>query len=55
MQVSQKEGMQTMDMALTSLVNKGLVTREEAQSKSMNPNLFAGVAPAAGMAAAARA
>jgi twitching motility protein PilT len=54
MQVSQKDGMQTMDMALTSLVNRGLVTREEAQSKSMNPNLFAGAAPVAGVAAAAR-
>jgi twitching motility protein PilT len=40
MQVSQKEGMQTMDMALINLVNRGLVTKEEAQSKSMNPNLF---------------
>lgn len=54
MQVSQKDGMQTMDMALTGLVNRGLVTRDEAQSKSMNPNLFAGAAPAAGMAAGAR-
>lgn len=40
MQVGQKEGMQTMDMALLELVNEGMVTREEAQSKSMNPNLF---------------
>lgn len=46
MQVSQKDGMQTMDMALQTLVTRGLVTREEAQSKSMNPNLFTG-APAA--------
>jgi twitching motility protein PilT len=46
MQVSQKDGMQTMDMALTNLVNRSIVTREEAQSKSMNPNLF-GAAPAA--------
>jgi twitching motility protein PilT len=46
MQVSQKDGMQTMDMALTNLVTRGIVTREEAQSKSMNPNLF-GPAPAA--------
>jgi twitching motility protein PilT len=52
MQVSQKDGMQTMDMALTSLVNRGLVTREEAQSKSMNPNLFP--AAAAGVVAGAR-
>jgi twitching motility protein PilT len=55
MQVSQKDGMQTMDMALTSLVNRGLVSREEAQSKSMNPNLFSGAAPAPGMVAGARA
>ena len=47
-QVSQKDGMQTMDMALLNLVTKGLVTREEAQSKSMNANLF-GAAPSAGM------
>lgn len=40
MQVSQKDGMQTMDMALQDLVSRGLVTREEAQSRSMNPNLF---------------
>jgi twitching motility protein PilT len=53
MQVSQKDGMQTMDMALTSLVTRGLVTREEAQSKSMNPNLLAGV-PVAGVAAGGR-
>ena len=46
MQVSQKDGMQTMDMALQTLVTRGLVSREEAQSKSMNPNLF-GAAPAA--------
>jgi len=47
MQVSQKDGMQTMDMALTNLVTRGLVTREEAQSKSMNPNLFGAGGPAA--------
>ena len=40
MQVSQKDGMQTMDMALQSLVNRNLATKEEAQSKSMTPNLF---------------
>jgi len=44
MQVGQKDGMETMDMALMELVNKGIVTREEAQSKSMNPKLF-GQAP----------
>jgi twitching motility protein PilT len=47
MQVSQKDGMQTMDMALTNLVSRGIVTREEAQSKSNNPNLFAAAGPAA--------
>lgn len=41
MQVSQKDGMQTMDMALQNLVSRGVVTKEEALSKSMNPNLFA--------------
>jgi twitching motility protein PilT len=48
MQASQKDGMQTMDMALIDLVNKGLVTKAEAQSRSMTPNLFGapGVAPA---------
>jgi twitching motility protein PilT len=40
MQVSQKDGMQTMDMSLTDLVSRGLVTKEEAQTKSMTPNLF---------------
>jgi len=40
MQVSQKDGMQTMDMSLQNLVARGLVTKEEAQAKSMNPNLF---------------
>jgi twitching motility protein PilT len=46
MQVSQKDGMLTMDMALINLVSRGLVTREEAQLKSMNPNLFSAAAPA---------
>jgi twitching motility protein PilT len=41
MQVSQKDGMQTMDMALVSLINRGIITKEEAQAKSMNPNLLA--------------
>jgi len=55
MQVSQKDGMQTMDMSLLNLVSRGLVTREEAQSKSMNANLFAGVGPVTGAAAGGRA
>jgi twitching motility protein PilT len=52
MQVSQKDGMQTMDMALQSLVSRGIVSKEEAQSKSMNPNLFGS---GFGMAAGAQA
>jgi len=43
-QVGQKDGMQTMDMALIDLANRGMITREEAQMKSMTPNLFAQVA-----------
>ncbi|MGE3153993.1 MAG: type IV pilus twitching motility protein PilT [Nitrospiraceae bacterium] len=41
MQASQKEGMQTMDMALLDLATRGMITKAEAQSRSMNPNLFA--------------
>jgi len=40
LQVSQKDGMQTMDMALMDLVSRGVVTPEEAQTKSMTANLF---------------
>jgi twitching motility protein PilT len=40
MQASQKDGMQTMDMALFDLATRGVVTITEAQSRSMNPNLF---------------
>lgn len=47
MQASQKDGMQTMDMALLELANRGLVTKAEAQSRSMNPNLFGIAAGAA--------
>jgi twitching motility protein PilT len=47
MQASQKDGMQTMDMALLDIANRGLVTKAEAQSRSMNPNLFGSVAGAA--------
>jgi twitching motility protein PilT len=39
-QVSQRDGMQTMDMALVELATRGIVTQEEAQSKSMTANLF---------------
>src|SRR3990170_1194014 len=51
MQVSQKDGMQTMDMALQNLVARGVVTKEEAQSKSMTANLFG---PSAAVGGAAR-
>ena len=40
MQASQKDGMQTMDMALVDLATRGIVHKAEAQSRSMNPNLF---------------
>ena len=53
-QVSQKDGMQTMDMALVDLVNRGVVTREEAQAKSMTPNLFGGGSFGVGTATAGR-
>ena len=52
MQVSQKDGMQTMDMALHNLVSRGLVSKEEAQAKSTNPNLFGGGLALGGIAAA---
>jgi len=40
MQASQKDGMQTMDMALVDLATRGIITKAEAQSRSMTPNLF---------------
>ncbi|MCS6926693.1 MAG: type IV pilus twitching motility protein PilT [Candidatus Binatia bacterium] len=45
MQVGQKDGMQTMDMALIDLAMRGIITREEAQAKSMTPNLFGQAGP----------
>jgi twitching motility protein PilT len=53
MQASKKDGMQTMDMALLDLVNKGVVTKAEAQSRSMNPQLFSATGPTAVAAPAA--
>ena len=41
MQTSQKLGMQTMEMHLLELVDKGLITRETAIEKLGKPNLFA--------------
>ena len=40
MQTGQNVGMQTLDMALVELVAKGVVTREEAQHRTLTPNLF---------------
>src|SRR6185436_17279005 len=40
MQTGQSVGMQTLDMALIDLVNKGLVTKEEAQSRTLTAGLF---------------
>ena len=40
MQTGQSVGMQTLDMALIDLVGRGLVTRDEAQSRTLTPNLF---------------
>jgi twitching motility protein PilT len=54
MQVSQKDGMQTMDMSLVDLANRGIVTQEEAQSRSMTPNLFGQGAFGVGGVAAVR-
>ena len=45
MQTGRKEGMQTMDSTLQGLVRKGVVTKEEARSKSLNPNLFGAAGP----------
>ena len=40
MQTGQNVGMQTLDMCLLELVGKGVVTRDEAQSRTLTPNLF---------------
>ena len=40
MQTSQNLGMQTLEMHLISLTEKGLITRETAMEKSSNPKLF---------------
>ena len=47
MQTGKKDGMETMDAALMELVSRGQITREEAQLKSENPNLFAPTAATA--------
>jgi twitching motility protein PilT len=40
MQTGQKVGMQTLDMALIDLVRRNVVTPEEAQYRTLTPNLF---------------
>jgi twitching motility protein PilT len=40
MQTGQNVGMQTLDMALLDLVRRNQVTAEEAQSRTLTPNLF---------------
>ena len=40
MQTSQGIGMQTMDMALGALLEKGQITRETAIEKAATPDLF---------------
>jgi twitching motility protein PilT len=40
MQTGQNMGMQTLDMALVDLVRRNLITPEEAQSRTLTPNLF---------------
>ncbi|OFV87911.1 MAG: twitching motility protein PilT [Acidobacteria bacterium RBG_16_68_9] len=40
MQTGQNVGMQTLDMALTDLVRRSLITPEEAQSRTLTANLF---------------
>jgi len=47
MQTGKKDGMETMDAALLELVKRGQIRREEAQSKSENPNLFSPAAATA--------
>jgi len=41
MQTSQSSGMKTMDQALRELVQKGLISKQEAQSKATNKETFA--------------
>jgi twitching motility protein PilT len=52
MQTGGKFGMQTMDASLVELVRKGLVSREEAEKRSSNPDelrrLMGGTVPTAG-------
>jgi twitching motility protein PilT len=44
MQTGQKQGMQTLDMALVELVRRNMVTIEEAPARTLTPNLFSSAA-----------
>ena len=52
MQTGQKLGMQTLDMALQDLVARGLITKEEAASRSPNPQMFGASAVGASLSGA---
>jgi twitching motility protein PilT len=52
MQTGQRQGMQTLDMALQDLVARGLVAKEEAQLKATNPQLFGAAAVGTSLASA---
>jgi twitching motility protein PilT len=54
MQTGQKVGMQTLDMALIELVRRNMVSAEEAQSRTLTPNLFASNAVERPLASAAQ-
>ena len=52
MQTGQRQGMQTLDMALQDLVVRGMITKEEAQLKAANPQLFGAAAVGTSLASA---
>ena len=52
MQTGQKMGMQTLDMSLQDLIVRGLITKEEAQLKSSNPQHFGAAQVGTGLSGA---
>jgi twitching motility protein PilT len=52
MQTGQRLGMQTLDMALQDLVSRGVITKEEAASRSSNPQAFGAAAVGASLTGA---
>ena len=52
MQTGQKLGMQTLDMSLQDLVVRGIITKEEAASRSSNPQAFGAAAVGANLSGA---